>query len=115
MHRAIKDSVVFVAEDSDRIQGFASLIKPPTARAELHLLYVDPDFAGRGTARVLIAAIEKEARLHDVSELWVDASIPAAFVFERLGYQVRERYSKRFGGLTYENTWLSRSIKIEVK
>lgn len=110
MLRAINDSFVLVAEDADRVQGFASLVASPTARCDLNLLYVDPHFTRRGVARALIDAIEEKARVSDVAELWVDASIPAAIVFERLGYQVRERYSKRLGELTYENTWLSRRL-----
>jgi putative acetyltransferase len=107
---AINDSVVLVAEDADRVQGFASLVASSAARCELDLLYVDPHFTRRGVARALIGAIEEQARVNDVAELWVDASIPAAVVFERLGYQVQERYSKRLGEFTYENTWLSRRL-----
>ena len=107
---AIADSVVLVAEDADCVRGFASLVASPTARCDLNLLYVDPHFTRRGVARALIDAVEEQARVNDVSELWVDASIPAAIVFEHLGYQVRERYAKRLGELTYENTWLSRRL-----
>ena len=107
---AIADSVVLVAEDADCVRGFASLVASPTARCDLNLLYVDPHFTRRGVARALIDAVEEQARVNDVSELWVDASIPAAIVFEHLGYQVRERYAKRLGELTYENTWLSHSL-----
>ena len=107
---AIADSVVLVAEDADCVRGFASLVASPTARCDLNLLYVDPHFTRRGVARALIDAVEEQARVNDVAELWVDASIPAAIVFEHLGYQVRERYAKRLGELTYENTWLSRRL-----
>jgi GNAT superfamily N-acetyltransferase len=102
-----------VAEDADRVQGFASLVASSAARCELDLLYVDPHFTRRGVARALIDAIEEQARVNDVAELWVDASIPAAVVFERLGYQIQERYSKRLGEFTYENTWLSRRLGVE--
>ncbi len=113
MLEAIEGSVVFVAEALDRVQGFASLLAPPTAHAKLELLYVDPHFAGRGVARALIAAVEEQARVNGLADLWVDASIPAAFIFERLNYRVRERYSKRLGEFTYENTWLSRRLGVE--
>ncbi len=110
MRNAIENSAVFGAIASDRIAGFANLVTSANGRSELDLLFVDPDFAGRGVARTLIAAVEEEAASVGVGEIWVDASIPAKSVFERLGYQVQQTHLKEFGAQHYENTWLSKRL-----
>jgi putative acetyltransferase len=106
----IANSTVFVVETEGRVGGFANLIVTTAGRAELDLLYVDPDYEGRGVARLAIEAVEAQARSRGIDELWADASLLAAPVFEHLGYVVQERYQKYRGGVTFLNTWLSKSF-----
>ena len=110
MRNAIENSAVLGATASDRLAGFANLITSANGRSELDLLFVDPDFVSRGVARTLITAVEEEARSLGVCEIWVDASLPAAPVFEHPGYQVQQTYLKEFGAEHYENAWLSKRL-----
>jgi putative acetyltransferase len=79
-----------VVETEGHLGGFANLIVTAAGRAELDLLYVDPDYARRGVARLAIDAVEAEARSRGIDRLWADASVLAAPVFEHLGYVVEE-------------------------
>ena len=110
IRHAVEVSATFVAVADARVAGFSNLISSGDGRAELDLLFIDPDFAGQGLARSLVAAVESEAISRNHRVLWVDASIPAARVFEHLGYQVEHAYLKEFKGLVYENTWLSKRL-----
>jgi len=108
--RALERSAMLVATRNERAAGFASLLETSGDRAELSLLYVDPDFARQGVARELVGAVEEAARSRAVDEIWVDASLPALAVLEGLGYQLRQRYRKEFHGLLYDNAWLSKQL-----
>ncbi len=112
IRHAVEASATFVAVADGRVAGLSNLISSVEGRAELDLLFVDPDFAGRGLARGLITAVEREALLLEARTLWVDASIPAARVFEHLGYKVEYAYLKQFRDLVYENTWLSKRLSV---
>jgi putative acetyltransferase len=106
----IASSAVFIVEVDGRVGGFANLIVTEAGRAEVDLLYVDPDVAGRGVARRAVEAAEAEARRRGIDHLWADASLLAAPLFEHLGYVVEERYEKRRGAETFRNTWLSKDL-----
>jgi putative acetyltransferase len=103
----IERSVAFVAIEAGRLAGYGDLVVTDGGRFELDLLYIDPDFTGRGVARLLVAAVEDSARDRGADQLWVDASIPAAETFEHLGYRVQQTYLKEHAGSTYRNTWLT--------
>ncbi len=107
---SIATTTVFVVEDGRTMCGFANLLVAPGGRAVLDHLYVDPDYVGRGLARLAVGAVETEATRRRVPRLWVDASLLAAPVLEHLGYVVEERYDKLVGALTYPNAWLSKPL-----
>ena len=107
---AITTSEAFLVAEDDRLAGFANLISTPDGRSELDQLYVDPDFSGRGVARSLIIAIEDESRARGISDLWVDASIPATRVLERLDYVFEGVNRKHLGGVDFENVWLRKRL-----
>ena len=79
--------------DAMRAIGVASLYP----RDHVDLLYVDPVFHRRGTARALLARLEAEARAAKLSELTTDASLIAHPVFLDAGFEVVawEEYGKR--------------------
>lgn len=107
---AITTSEAFLVAEDNRLAGFANLISASEGRSELDLLYIDPDFSGRGVARTLIIAIEDEARARGISDIWVDASIPATRVLEGLDYVVEGVNRKHFGGVDFENVWLRKRL-----
>jgi putative acetyltransferase len=105
----LESTSVFVVEDGDRVAGFASLLLADQ-RAVVDQLYVDPAFAGQGVARLAVEAVEAAARDAGVDELWADASLLAAPVFEHLGYVVAERYEKPRRAVSFTNTWLRKQL-----
>jgi len=107
---AIESTTVFVATQGAAVAGFANLIDRADGRAELDLLYIDPDFVGRRVSSSLIAAVEDEARRRECSALTVDASLLADPVLQHLGYRVVERYAKSRHGETYLNTLLIKNL-----
>jgi putative acetyltransferase len=77
--------VVLVAEDDDgRLAGFAQL---EPGEGVVHACYVDPDLAGRGAGRALMAAIEDDARARGCTMLALDASLNAVSFYETLGWR----------------------------
>lgn len=115
IRHVLEKTLTFVVVVNDRIAGFSNLISSNGGRAEVDLLFVDPDFAGQGVARELIDAVERQAMSLNLHEIWVDASIPAACVFEHLGYEVVGTYQKEFRGLFFENTWLRRHLEFSAR
>ncbi|MGE3872364.1 MAG: GNAT family N-acetyltransferase [Parvibaculaceae bacterium] len=59
-------------------------------------LYVDPEFRGKGVARLLVAAIEDHARRHGVARLHLYAVDTEDF-YRKCGWSVVERFAS--GGI----------------
>ena len=74
----------WLAEIDDRIAGFSDL-EPD---GHIDMLYVHPDFARRGVARVLLQWIEEAARASDLRRLYTEASTTARVVFEKAGFRL---------------------------
>jgi putative acetyltransferase len=105
----IDSTSVFVVEVDERIAGFASLLIADE-QFEVDQLYVDPDFGGRGAARLAVDTVESAARGAGAVELWADASLLSSPVFEHFGYAVVERYEKARGAVSFPNTWLKKGL-----
>jgi putative acetyltransferase len=89
-----------VADTGTRIAGFSDL----TAEGELDMLYVHPDFGGRGVARALVSAVLDEARRRKLQEVRTHASRAAHPALERLGFVTdRENTENRIRGHTVPN------------
>jgi len=106
----IASRTVFVVWSGLSACGFASLLSASAGQEEVGELFVDPDFSGRGVARLALEAVENEAKVRRIGRLRVDASLLAAPVLEHLGYVVEERYDKDVASVVYRNTWLSKSL-----
>jgi|SRR5579872_357846 len=74
----------WLAEIESRIAGFSDL--EPDGHVDM--LYVHPDFAGRGVARALLHWIEEAARASDLRRLYTEASTTARPVFEKAGFRL---------------------------
>lgn len=93
--RAIRDMPCFlVAEDVDRILGFASYDQfrkgKGYARTMEHTIILAPEARGQGVGRALLAAIEDHARAANVGSLWagVSAENPQGVAFHtRAGFE----------------------------
>ncbi len=110
LERVISTTAVFVVIESRTIAGFSNLLVVGEGRGEVDLLYVDPGCGGRGVAALAVEAVETEARARGITRLWADASLLAVPLFERLGYDIIERYVKHRGAVTFPNTWLAKDL-----
>ncbi|MEQ5872095.1 GNAT family N-acetyltransferase [Sagittula sp. NFXS13] len=63
--------------------GFGDLAKT----GHIHFLYVDPDFAGQGIGRALVAEFLRDARCQSLETVFSDASELARPVFLRAGFK----------------------------
>lgn len=85
-----------VMEDTDCPLGFVSWRIDSEAEAYISLLFVRPDAARKGVASQLLAAAE--ARLSNMEQLSVHASLVARPFFEQHGYAViKEELAIRVG------------------
>ena len=75
---------VVVAEDTDRLAGFAEL----ETNGHMDRFYVSADHQGQGIGRALMAAVVAEARRLGLGRLFVEVSITARPFFESQGFVV---------------------------
>ena len=74
----------WVAEIDGRIAGFTDL--EPDGHVDM--MYVHPDFKGRGVATALMATVEEAAAAQKLGRLYTEASITAKPFFEKKGFRV---------------------------
>jgi putative acetyltransferase len=74
----------WVAEIGGRIAGFTDL----EADGHLDMMFVHPDFQGRGVATALLATLEAEAKERKLDRIYAESSITARPFFERRGFRV---------------------------
>jgi putative acetyltransferase len=75
---------VVVAEDADRLAGFADL----EANGHIDRFFVSADCQGQGVGRSLLALVVAEARRLGLGRLFVEVSITARPFFESQGFAV---------------------------
>jgi putative acetyltransferase len=73
-----------VMEHDAAIAGFVAY----DLKGHVDLLYTHPNFARRGIATRLCAAVERELRAAGVSRIFTEASLAARPFFEHRGFQV---------------------------
>jgi putative acetyltransferase len=90
-------SSTWVATSGDRPAGFISL----EWDGRLDMLYVDPEFQGRGVATMLLRQLEASAEARGLVRLFTESSVAAKPFFERRGFRaiVAQVVSRRGQGL----------------
>jgi amino-acid N-acetyltransferase len=78
-----------VAAHGERIAGCAALHFYGPAVAEVRSLAVHPSFQGSGAGRLLMEALEREARDYDLEALFAFTYVPG--FFRKLGYREVDR------------------------
>jgi putative acetyltransferase len=86
--------------------GFASL----EGGDVIDMLYVDPEFAGRGAGRALVDALTKLAAARGTKRLTAEASEVAKPLFERVGFTAEKRNLVRVGDEWLANTTMTKSL-----
>ena len=74
----------WVATVGDRVAGFSDFLDDGL----LDMLFVHPDFGGRGVARLLVTTVKREAALAGLPALRTRASRTARPAFERFGFHI---------------------------
>lgn len=95
-----------VAEDAGRPVGFAGL-EPD---GHIDRVYVSADHQRRGIGRLLLAAIESEARRVGLARLFTEASITAQPFFEAQGFVVLAPQVVTCGGVEFVNYRMERVL-----
>lgn len=95
-----RNAFTLIAEVDDSVVGFTDLL--PDGLVDM--LFVHPRAGGRGVARALLTAIQREARARGIPELRTFASRSAQPVFERLGFTITaERSHNTVRGVVVPN------------
>lgn len=74
---------VLLAEIRDKIVGYGVLNGP---KERIDAVYVHPEYARRGIASSLVRQLEMRARMQNIEELSLVASLNARIFYESLGY-----------------------------
>jgi putative acetyltransferase len=77
------------------------------------MLYVHPDFVGRGAARTLIDALTRLAIARGAKSLTVDASEVSKPLFERLGFIAQKRNLVHVSDQWLANTTMTKTLGAE--
>ena len=80
---AIRTKEFYVAEQSERIVGFAVLDK---SKSEIEAIYVDPKAKGLGLGLKLIRTLEERAEAVGLQKLTLNASLNAVEFYKRAGF-----------------------------
>lgn len=78
------DRPTWIALVEDKPAGFADL----EADGHLDMMFVHPDFNGKGVATALLNHIEKQASQLSLTRIFTEASITAKPFFEKMGFAV---------------------------
>ncbi len=114
---------ILVAERAGHLVGFAQIRDglgharvpaPAAAAAELHRLYVQEGFAGRGIGRDLLRLAEKAAAARGADMLWLTAwegNVRALRFYPRCGYDDLGATVYTFGGEDYPNRLFGKRVR----
>lgn len=104
--RRLASQLTLIATLDGSPVGFASL----KGADHLDLLYVHPDYVGRGVGATLADALEKLAGARGAKALTVDASDNAAEFFARRGYTATQRNTVTINGEWLANTSMTKTL-----
>ena len=104
--KRLAKATTLVALAKGRPAGFASLVGNET----LDMLYVHPDFAGRGAGATLVDALERLAKGRGSHAITVKASDTAEGFFRARGYVPQERSMVPVEGQWLSNTTMKKAL-----
>ena len=105
--KGLAGMLTLLATEDGEIAGFASL----KGDSHVEMLFVDPAYARRGVATVLLEALTKLARARGAKELTSDVSDTAKPLFDRLGFQSFRRNLVNKGEEWLGNTSMRKSLE----
>ncbi|WP_299192443.1 GNAT family N-acetyltransferase [uncultured Erythrobacter sp.] len=100
LERALSGHRIFVAADVEDQAVAYTLLE---GDGHLDMLYCHPDHTRQGLADELLAHAEQDARSHEMTRLYTEASELARPAFERAGYSVTHRRDFEIEGVAIHN------------
>lgn len=102
----LNTGAVFVARHEELISGFIKVAD----QGHIDLLFVAPEFQGRGVARLLYERVLAWAHAHGLNRLTSDVSITARPFFERSGFRVVKPQDVERRGAVLRNFFMEQDI-----
>lgn len=100
------DRPTWVADIGGVVAGFSDL----EVDGHIDMMFVHPDFGGRGVATALIEAVEAHARASGLTGLFSEVSITARPFFERIGFVVMERETVHRHGQSLDRFRMAKTL-----
>jgi len=100
------DGRMRLVAEQERVAGFIDV----EADGHIDLLYVAPEAAGQGVARLLLETAEALAAAQGVTRLHAEASETARPVFERLGFRATARRDFEVAGVPIHNWAVEKTL-----
>ncbi|MFK0163847.1 GNAT family N-acetyltransferase [Rhizobium sp. NPDC090279] len=97
----------WLAMDGSKPIGFTDL-KPDGC---LDMLFVSPDYQGKGVASLLLATVERTAREQGFQRIFTEASLTARPFFERNGFAVVTAQQVEKRGQILSNFLMEKTLK----
>lgn len=103
-----------LAKDRDETLGFASYVHdhPENYTTKIPKIYVLPSQQGRGIGKMLIQAIESEARKHGAAKLTlnVNRGNPARLFYEHLGFAIVKEENVPIGNGFFQEDYVMEKL-----
>lgn len=107
----VKPSKTLLAFKEDKLVGFMELeINELDRSGYIDCFYVHPKFQGQGVGKALYQATLSRAQKHQLTTLYVDASLVARPVFERQGFTVMKENQVVRQGISLTNFSMEKSL-----
>lgn len=97
----------WIAQNVDVAIGFSDL----ETDGHLDMMFVRPDYQGRGAASLLLEKVEAKARKQGLERIFTEASLTARHFFERRGFTVLARQTVEKRGQTLDNFRMEKSLQ----
>lgn len=108
LQRHIEHGGGLVALEDDAIVGYAVL---DGFSGEVDAVFVDPGLHGRGIGRVLLAALEANARMAGLERLFLSASLNALPFYQANGFvAVREELFAHRSGIGIPSVFMEKAL-----
>lgn len=104
--KRIAEQYFYVANSENAITGFASM----SDTGYVDLLYVHYAHQSQGIARMLLSALEADAKALQISLLTVDVSITARPFFESRGFFVDEEEERLIRNVSFRNFKMKKKL-----
>lgn len=107
---AIRYTDAIVAEIGGKVVGFGNIEISDESTARVHLLYVSSQCQRQGIGALMIEVLEARAKAAARARVEADASLLAHGLFLKMGYSVREQYTKTHHGFQFPNAWVEKNL-----